>query len=147
MKTAPESRRDTSLRELTDVIEALTNLFTHARELDSFDEDKLSGLRMGEVIRLATARRQLEQFKKRLSAEISSLREALDTALAAGESARLRAGDSELLQKTSSRSNAWRLQLQVYRNSTLLSQHDSANNSPWRPNGARQGKMNLGALR
>jgi hypothetical protein len=79
---------------------------------------------MGEVIRLATARRELEQFKKRLSAEISSLREALDTALAAGQCAPARAGSSELFQKTSSRSNAWRLQLQVYRNSTLLSQQD-----------------------
>jgi hypothetical protein len=93
-----------------DLVEALTRLLTRARELESFGQRELAGLRLGEVVRIASARRDVEYFNNRLAVEISTLRDTVDAALAAGECARMRPGCSELFQKASGRPTLWRLQ-------------------------------------
>jgi hypothetical protein len=70
---------------------------------------------VGELVRIAAARREFAEFKNRLSIEISSLRNDIDTALAAGERARTSLGCSELFQQPSTRPKLWRLQPTRYR--------------------------------
>jgi hypothetical protein len=115
--------------DLGDLVEALATLFARAGEMEEFGQAELAGLRMGEVIRIAAARKDFEHFRNTLSSEISDLQKRLDAAVAIGESRGERPTCSELFGNASAqRSPVWRLGGPHNRKSRLLSQHDSRMN-------------------
>jgi hypothetical protein len=127
MKNQTELRQDTLPGHLQHVVETLTSLFTRAQELETLGPYELSGLRMGEVIRIHAARREFEHFRNTLGMQISSLQNTVDAALVTHDSARTSSSRSELFQQTSERSSSWRLQAPRHRKRTLISQHDPSN--------------------
>jgi hypothetical protein len=88
MKNQTERLHDTLPSHLEDLLEKLTRLFTRAQELDSVGPYELSGLRMGEVIRIHAARREFEHFRNTLGMQISSLQNTVDAALLTRDCAR-----------------------------------------------------------
>lgn len=127
MKNQIERRQDTLSGHLEDLLETLTSLFTRAQELETLGPYELSGLRMGEVIRIHAARRDFEHFRNGLGMQISSLHNTLDAALVTRDYARASSNRSELFQQASERSTLWRLQAPPHRKRTRISQHGASN--------------------
>ena len=61
-------------------------------------------------MRIASARREVEDFNNRLAVEISTLRDTVDAALAAGECARMRLGCWSCFRNLGRPALFWRLQ-------------------------------------
>jgi hypothetical protein len=128
MKNHTELRQDTLPGHLQDLVETLTSLFTRAQELETLGPYELSGLRMGEVVRIHAARREFAQFRSTLGMQISSLHDTLDAALVTRDYARASSNRSELFEQASERSTLWRLQAPRNRKRTSISHHNPSNN-------------------
>jgi hypothetical protein len=127
MKNQTERRQDTLPAHLEDVVETLTSLFTRAQKLEALGPYELSGLRMGEVVRIYAARRDFEHFRNSLGMQINSLHNTLDAALLSRDYARASSNRSEVFQQASERFGLWRLQAPPHRKRTRISQHGASN--------------------